>query len=178
MSESSIPPSNGHINPSRAGYAYQMEFSAHQVLRNALQNGTSAPAPKPAAKPRRRRREERKSGLWLVLKAAQQHGITHPTIGGFLQLPREFDAILALEEKAVAQVVLEVLRQTIGRVGDGQDGRQEWAVISCRYFARAGLMSLSQAEIGLKQALDKGYIVRRPFGEQRFEYAVRWRGTN
>ena len=69
--------------------------------------------------PPRRRHPPRKSGLYAVLHAAQQHGITHPKDGYWLMLPREFDAILALEHKAVAQVVLEVLRQTIGRVGDG-----------------------------------------------------------
>jgi hypothetical protein len=43
-------------------------------------------------------------------------------VGGFLQLPREFDAILALEQKAIAQVVLEVLRQTIGTQEYDQHG--------------------------------------------------------
>src|SRR6266571_4970687 len=116
-------------------------------------DGPLLPSPQPAEKPGppakpKRRRSPRKAGLYAVLHAAQQHGITHPTLGGFLQLPREFDAILALEHKAVAQVVLEILRQTIGRVGDGQAGRQEWATISYRHFARAGLMSRSQTEFG------------------------------
>jgi hypothetical protein len=84
--------------------------------------------------------------------------------GYFLMLPKEFDAILALEHKAVSQVVLEVLRQTIGRVGDGQNGRQEWATMSYRHFARAGILSQSQAQEGIKQALAKGYIVRRQRG--------------
>ena len=96
-------------------------------------------------------------------------------------LPKEFDAILALEHKAIAQVVLEILQQTIGTVEYGQDGhsgRKEWATISYRHFARAGILSVSQAEIGIKLALAKGYITRRPLGAQRFEYAIRWKGTN
>jgi hypothetical protein len=125
-----------------------------------------------------RQQRERKSGLYIVLQAAQQHGITHPKDGYWVMLPREFDAILALEHKAVAQVVLEVLRQTIGKVGDGQEGRQEWATISYRHFARAGLMPLSQAQLGIQEALTKGYIQRRPIGSRRFEYSIRWRGTN
>jgi hypothetical protein len=93
-------------------------------------------------------------------------------------LPKEFDAILALEHKAVSQVVLEVLRQTIGRVGDGQDGRQEWARISQQHFARVGLMTNKAAWRGIEGALKKGYILRRKVGAQRYEYAIRWRGTN
>jgi len=44
----------------------------------------------------------------------QQHGITHPKDGFWTMLPKEFDVILALEHKVVIQVVLEILRQTIG----------------------------------------------------------------
>jgi hypothetical protein len=50
-------------------------------------------------------------------------------------LPREFDAIFALEHKAVAQVVLEILQQTIGRVGDGQDGPN---IVRLSFGATAG----------------------------------------
>jgi hypothetical protein len=172
MSDDSVPPSNGDLNPSLDGYAYQMAFSAHQVLLNARQNGASAPAPtrKPTAP---RRRPPRKAGLYAVLHAAQQHGFTHPDNGFWVMLPKEFDAILALEHKAVAQVVLEVLRQTIGKVV-----RQEWALISYRHFARDGLMSRSQAEFGITEALKKRYIQRRPSGPRGFEYSIRWRGTN
>jgi hypothetical protein len=101
MSEPSIPPSNGDLNPFRDGYDYQMAFTAHQVLLNGLQNGSSAAAT--ASKPTAPRRGPRKSGLHLMLHAAREHGITPPAVGGFLQLPREFDAILALEPKPVAQ---------------------------------------------------------------------------
>ncbi len=130
-------------------------------------------APKPP-----RRRAARKSGLYAVLQAAQQHGFTHPNEGYFVMLPKEYDAILALEHKAVAQVVLHVLRQTIGRVGDGHDGRREWAKMSKRDFARAGLMDDKNAWLGLRTALAKHYILRRRVGARSYEYAIRWRGTN
>jgi hypothetical protein len=78
-------------------------------------------------------------------------------------------------------VVLEVLRQTIGRVtyGDaGQPLRKEWALLSVGHFTLACGMSRTQAEVGIKTAREKGYITRRKVGAQRFEYAIRWKGTN
>jgi len=177
MSDDSIPPSNGHLNLSRAGYLYQLAETINHALFDTRPQGAAAPAPTRKPTPRRRR-PPRKSGLYLVLEAAQQHGITHPRDGFWTMLPREFDAILALEHKAIAQVVLEVLRQTIGQVGDGQEGRREWAVISQRHFARAGLMTQKAAWRGIERALEKGYILRRRVGAQRFEYAIRWKGTN
>jgi hypothetical protein len=86
--------------------------------------------PNPPAKPKRRR-EDRKSGLWAVVHAAREFGFTPPSEGFWVMLPKEYDAILALEPKAVAQVVLEVLRQTIGtveRLPDGRAKRKEWGV--------------------------------------------------
>jgi hypothetical protein len=142
------------------------------ILPKRLSDALQQPAKPP------KRRPPRKSGLYALLHAAQQHGITHPRDGFWTMLPKEFDAILALEHKAITQVVLEVLRQTVGRVSDGQEGRREWAVISQRHFARAGLMNSKAAQRGIKGALDKGYILRRRVGAQRFEYAIRWRGTN
>jgi hypothetical protein len=122
MAEPSIPPSHGHLNPSLAGDASQMACSAHEVLLNELQNGASAPAPprKPTAP---RRRPPRTSGLYAVLQAVQQHGFTPPKEGCWVRLPTEVDATLALEDKAVAQGVLEVLRQTLGTVVYGPDGQ-------------------------------------------------------
>jgi hypothetical protein len=158
MSEPSIPPSHGHINLSRAGYAYQQAYTANHALFATRQQGAAAPAPTRTPTPRRRR-PPRKSGLWLVRQAAQPHGSTHPTMGGFLQLPREFDAILALEHKAVTQVVLEVLRQTIGTPVYDQYGntqRREWARISQRDFSRAGIMSKKDAAHGIEGALKQG----------------------
>jgi hypothetical protein len=128
--------------------------------------------------PQGRRRSARKSGLYAVLHAAQLHGLTHPNEGYFVMLPKEFDAILALEHKAVAQVVLHVLRQTIGRVGDGPDGRREWARMSKRDFARAGLMDDKNAWLGIREAIKKHYILRRRVGARSYEYAIRWRGAN
>ena len=122
MSEPRIPPPNGHLTPSLAGYASQRAFSAHEGLLNELQNGASAPTPtrKPTAP---RRRPPRTSGLYAVLHAAQQHGFTPPKEGCWVMWPTEVDAILALEDKAVAPVVLEVLRQTLGTVVYGPDGQ-------------------------------------------------------
>jgi hypothetical protein len=134
------------------------------------------PTPHPPAKPRRR--EDRKSGLYIILHTAQQHGITHPRDGFWTMLPQEFQAILALESKDVSQVVLEILMQTIGRVGAGADGRRAWVTLSYRHFARAGLMTSKAAQRGIKAALDKDYILRRQVGARRYEYAIRWKGTN
>jgi hypothetical protein len=143
-----------------------------------LERSPDTPQPSDTTPKPRHPRPPRTSGLYIVLQAAQQHGITHPKEGYWVMLPKEFPAILALEHKAVAQVVLEVLCQTVGRVGDGQDGRQAWATISYRHFARAGLMTSKAAQRGIKDALAKGYIVRRALGARRYQYAIRWRGTN
>jgi hypothetical protein len=86
---------------------------------------------------------------------------------------------LILETKAVAAVVWEIMQQTIGwESGREPGGRREWAPVTKRHFVRATMMSRSQAEEGLKQALAKGYIIRRQIGARRFEYAIRWKGAN
>jgi hypothetical protein len=77
--------------------------------------------------------------------------------------------------------VLEVLRLTIGTFESDEYGNprhKEWARISQRHFVRAGITSNKFAAQGIKQALEKGYIMRRQVGKQSFEYAIRWRGTN
>ena len=61
--------------------------------RMRLMKGTDEPPPQPPAKPRRSR--PHKSGLYAVLHAAQQHGMTHPIDGFWTMLPKEFDAISA-----------------------------------------------------------------------------------
>jgi hypothetical protein len=173
MSNDSLPAPDDQHNPDIV-FTNVISFEAKRMQRVRV---VDAPAPKP----RRRRREDRKSGLWVIVHAARQHGFTHPTLGGFLQLPREFDAILALEPKPVTQVVLEVLRQTIGTPVYDQFGntqRKEWARISQRDFSRAGIMSKKDAAYGIEGALKQGYIVRRKVGAQRFEYAIRWKGSN
>ncbi len=182
MSDNSLPASNGRYKPL---HILDENLTIAEVY-GPMRVGEPWPLPRTAKLPQppvkpRRRRKERKSGLYAVLHAAQQHGFTPPQAGHWLMLPPEFAAVLALEHKAIAQVVLEILQQTIGTVEYGQDGhsgRKEWATISYRHFARAGILSVSQAEIGIKLALAKGYITRRPLGAQRFEYAIRWKGTN
>ena len=58
-----------------------------------------------------------------ALAGVQRHGFTHPAHGHFLMLPPEFDLVLAHEPTHVAQVILEVMRQTVGWVGEGPDNR-------------------------------------------------------
>jgi hypothetical protein len=183
MSDASIPPNNGHLNTYGAGFMHYMAAVATLVPRMTLEQLASVPAPQPAKPPKkpRQRREPRKSGLWTVVQAARLHGLTPPDAGQWVRLPPEYDAILALEPKPVALVVLEVLRKTIGTVeydADGQSRHKEWARITQRHFARAGIMSNKLASQGIKQALEKGYILRRQVGPQAFEYAIRWRGAN
>ncbi len=101
-----------------------------------------------------------------------QHGITHPMHGDWCMLPKDFIPIFVHESKAVTLVMLEILFQTIGRSGDGPGERKLWAKLSIRHFARKGLMSRSQAEAGVKEALAKGYILRRSYGNQGFEYRI------
>ncbi len=186
MSDDSLPPPNGHDKPDTLIIKLLpcdvSRFGAEEIRmplgdRMRVVRSVDEPPPTPPAKPTQPR-PLRKSGLYVVLQAIQQHGITHPKDGYFLMMPKEFKAILVLEHKAVALVVFEVFDQTIGRVGDGEHGRQEWAPLSVRHFVRAGILSRSQAEMGIKQALAKGYIARRQRGVQRYEYAIRWRGTN
>lgn len=114
----------------------------------------------------------RKTGLHLMLPHG---GFTHPENGHYLMMPKEFKAILALETKAVAQVVYEVIDQTIGwEDPSGRGGRREWTRLSLRHFTNGCGMSLSQVQKGLKTALNNGYIIRRSrHGE--YEYSIKWR---
>ena len=98
----------------------------------------------------------------------------------WVMLPPEYDAILALEPKAVAQVILHILRQTVGTFEYDQVGQRhsrEWAALSVRDFVRAGNTSRSQVEQGIKLAIKHGYIERCRRGTQRYEYRIIWRGT-
>jgi hypothetical protein len=113
----------------------------------------------------------------LTLPSIQQHGFTHPQHGFFVMLPREFDAVLAFESKPVAQVILEVLRQTVGKPGDGPGDRGHWAALSYGHFARTGHMNRSTAERALKKAVDKGYLLRRRRNRE-FDYAIKWKNLN
>ena len=111
----------------------------------------------------------------LTLPRLQQHGFTHPQNGYWLMMPQDFAVLVAYETKAVVQVVLEVLQRTIGAVGDGPGGRKLWAELSTWECAKTGLMSHSAAQRGLKDAVERGYILRRSC-EGHYEYALRWKG--
>ena len=92
--------------------------------------------------------------------------------------PKEFQAILLLETKAVAAVVWEIMQQTIGWEGNGLGGRREWAPLTVRYFERAQILSHKYARKGIADVLEKGYIERRQRGARRYEYRLRWKGSN
>src|SRR6266568_1763411 len=139
-----------------------------------------APVPLQEQPIEKREREPRKSGWYIALHSVKQFGFTSPDHGRYLLLPPEFDAILALETKAVAQIVLEILRQTVGWVdasGDtderGNRKRRLWAKLGHKHFEFI-CGSSSQAHTGLKKALNEGYILRRPC-HGGFEYSVKWR---
>jgi hypothetical protein len=110
----------------------------------------------------------------MVRTAVRRDGFTHPEAGNFVMLPREFGAILALETKAIAQVVYYVICETIGWVDPhGRSGRREWVQLGHRAFELI-CGSKSQGATGVKTALQKGYIVRRPC-KNGYEYSIRWR---
>jgi hypothetical protein len=89
--------------------------------------------------------------------------------------PREMRVLAALESKAVFVVVLTILDLTIGVVGDGPRNRGLWVTISVRDLAYQALIPPSKVQVGLKDALKKGYLQRRKVG-RTWEYSVRWRG--
>ena len=126
------------------------------------------------------KRRLRKTGWWLALSSVKQFGFSPPDEGRYLLLPPEFDAILALETKAVAQIVLEILRQTIGWIDPshekderGRYKRRQWVRLGHKHFEFI-CGSASQAYTGLKKALQEGYITRRPC-KDGFEYSIKWR---
>jgi hypothetical protein len=200
MSVDIIPPSNGHLNTYGAGFAHYMAYMANLGPRVTLQELALVPAPEPVTPPKKPKRRlgprkstsrvrkytvKRSLEASLTLPQIQEHGFTHPANGRYVMLPREFDVVLALETKAVSQVVLAVLRRTIGYPGDGPINRAIWAEISTYDLASTGYMSHSAAQRGLKEGLKKGYILRREIVEEdaherkqlvRYEYAVKWKG--
>jgi hypothetical protein len=109
-----------------------------------------------------------KTNYWEpTLIWVQENGFTHPSWGGWLQLPREFDAVLALENKAVVQIVLEIMRQTLGWVDptgqvddQGKPRRVEWVHLDYDHFIPLLGSSASQARRGIDTALKKKYIER------------------
>jgi hypothetical protein len=152
----------------REAFRSVFETNREQGRAPTITQPQSTPEPKSTAQPSR---ETRKTGLQILLHSARQFGFTHPKHGNFLMLPVEFDAVLALEQKCVAQVVLEVMRQTLGwQDGDGSQNRREWVKLGHRHFERRGIPK-SQVPVGLKLALQRGYIIRRPCMDG-FEYGV------
>ena len=146
-------------------------------------NTTEPPPTQPGVKEdagSSRARGPRKSGWWVALHAVKEFGFTNPEEGRYLLLPPEFDAILALETKAVTQIVLDILRQTIGWIDPshekderGKYKRRQWVRLGHKHFEFI-CGSSSQAHTGLKKALQEGYIIRRPC-HGGFEYSVKWR---
>jgi len=110
----------------------------------------------------------------MVRTAVRRDGFTHPEAGNFIMFPREFGAILTLETKAVAQVVYHIICETIGWIDpNGRGGRREWVQLGLRDFELI-CGSKSQGAVGAKTALQKGYILRRPY-KNGFEYSLRWK---
>jgi hypothetical protein len=113
----------------------------------------------------------------LEIRRLRRDGFT-PYFGDekrYLMTPPEFDLILACESRQVAQVIHEVLKQSVGYAGDGEHGRREWVAMSFRHFERRGLMSHQYAKRFLDYAVERGYLLRRRRGLQRWEYAVHYR---
>jgi hypothetical protein len=78
----------------------------------------------------------------------------------------------------VAQVIHEVLKQSVGYAGDGEHGRREWVALSFRHFERRGLLGHHAAQDALDYAVEQGYLLRRRLGRQRWEYAVHYRQSD
>jgi hypothetical protein len=112
----------------------------------------------------------------LRLPEVQRKGFTHPAHGHYLMLPPEFDLVLAHEPTHVAQVILEVMRQTVGWIGEGPGDRRLWAKLAYGHFARKGLMAKGDAQRSLNLAVKKGYLQRR-HAKRGYEYAVTWQGV-
>jgi len=110
----------------------------------------------------------------MVREAVKRDGFTHLEQGQFIMLPREFEALLALENKAVVQVVFLILRETIGWTDEnGRHRRREWVQLGQKHF-EVTCGSKSQGFYGVKTAIQKEYILRRPY-KNTFEYSIRWK---
>jgi len=113
----------------------------------------------------------------LPLTRLRRYGFT-PYFGEdkqFLMLPPEFELVLACESRQVVQVIHEVMKQSVGYAGEGEHGRREWVVLSLRHFEHRGLMGRDAAKLALYEAVEKGYLLRRPHGRQQWKYAVHYR---
>jgi hypothetical protein len=91
MSKPSIPPNHNEYNLLDV---YDENLTIREVF-GVVRVGEPLTPILPPTKKSKRRRPPRKSGLYVVLQSAQQHGFTHPKEGYFVMLPKEFDAILA-----------------------------------------------------------------------------------
>jgi hypothetical protein len=198
MSDARIPPSNGDLKPVSLGDLVRLAEETNKFVEHTNErlgpdcpvHFSLMPIPRPnakpssdkAAKPPRRQRPKADPDTYTpiehTLYSLQAFGFTHPSDGRYLMAPKEFRAILALETKAVAAVVWEIMQQTIGWEGDGPGCRREWVHLTVRHFERTNILSRAQAERGIKRALAMGYITRRQVGDRCFEYAIRWKGTN
>jgi hypothetical protein len=189
MSDDSIPAPEDQHKPEplliKIPTGERPPFTAEQYLADLITisrlGWPETTAPKLLVQPRQRQRRtadpETYSPIEHTLHSLQTFGFTHPNSGRYLMVPKEFQAILVRETKAVATVVWEVMQQTIGWE-EAPGKRREWAPLTKRHFVRTGMLSRSQAEAGIKRAIEKGYIRRRQIGARRFEYAIRWKGTN
>jgi hypothetical protein len=65
-----------------------------------------APIELPPAPPRERLKV-RHPVLEMVRTAVRRDGFTHPADGNFVMLPKEFGAIISLEDKCVLQITLQ-----------------------------------------------------------------------
>src|SRR4029453_12858116 len=85
-----------------------------------------APIEPPPAPPRERLKV-RHPVLEMVRTAVRRDGFTHPADGNFVMLPKEFGAIISLEDKCVLQIIYHIMCETIGWADPaGGAGRGEW----------------------------------------------------
>jgi len=197
MSDDSIPAADDR-------YKHDIVFEAKRVdpedilfplgVRRRGVRAANEPSPTPVAKPRRRRpsqprrprprtstvtpyQAKRAAMEDLPLTRLRRYGFT-PYFGEdkqFLMIPPEFELVLACESRQVVQVIHEVMKQSVGYAGEGEHGRREWVVLSLRHFEHRGLMGRDAAKLGLVEAVEKGYLLRRPHGRQQWKYAVHYR---
>ena len=197
MSDDSLPASKGQYKPLHIldeNLTIREVYGVLRVGEPFQPQPVKAPQPPGKPTPRRRRppqprrtcarssqtttyQAKRAAMEDLPLKRLRRYGFT-PYFGEekrFLMTPPEFDLVLACEARQVAQVIHEVLRQSVGYPGDSADGRREWVALSFRHFERRGLLSHQDAKIALDYAVEQGYLLRRRRGQQRLEYAMHYR---
>ena len=164
-----------------------------RLLADCVGHGIGPTPAKPPAKPRRRRpprtrrtrtqssqitpyKAKRAAMEDLEIRRLRRDGFTHyfGKEKRFLMTPPEFTLVLACEPREVAQVIHEVLLQSVGYADDSGDGRREWVALSFRHFERRGILSHNAAKEALDYAVEQGYLLHRRHGLQRWEYAVHY----